>query len=140
LFQSVLRFAVLPDRWLPTWELASAHQVSIRFKVRGASRRVDRKKIRQGEECVSIRFKVRGASRLHRLLSRKGGAGVSIRFKVRGASRLGKYALAIWFAEAVSIRFKVRGASRRYQLFHARARREFQSALRFAVLPDTSRL
>ena len=107
----------------------------MRFTVRGASRRL---LLRPQPLCrgVSIRFKVRGASRLHRLLSRKGGAGVSIRFKVRGASRLGKYALAIWFAEAVSIRFKVRGASRLQSREGEAIAATFQSALRFAVLPD----
>ena len=59
-FQSALRFAVLPDTRL--WS-ASAPDVSIRFKVRGASRPEAIKTAYLDVLTVSIRFKVRGASR-----------------------------------------------------------------------------
>ena len=60
---------------------------------------------------------------------------VSIRFKVRGASRLGGSPRRT--ETRVSIRFKVRGASRRATLFEDwPVALVFQSALRFAVLPD----
>ena len=107
--------------------------------------------------CVSIRFKVRGASR-RPLIWVWVGVIVSIRFKVRGASRLASIVMGIvttMFQSAlrfavlpdlpmarterprpVSIRFKVRGASRRGWMKEVAGQQGFQSALRFAVLPD----
>ena len=109
-FQSALRFAVLPDSPTPTPGREDAG-VSIRFKVRGASRHVW-----NGSSWI-----------LHR---------VSIRFKVRGASRPRKGSSCEKKTAGVSIRFKVRGASRRETPKRLGNRLKFQSALRFAVLPD----
>ena len=61
---------------------------------------------------------------------------VSIRFKVRGGFRLYQVRF-VWHDKPVSIRFEVRGGFRRTQQFRDRAsNRRFQSALRFAVVPD----
>ena len=59
---------------------------------------------------------------------------VSIRFEVRGGSRH-KFARmsGVMF---VSIRFEVRGGSRRTRSTGGSGRSKFQSALRFAVVPD----
>ena len=110
--------------------------VSIRFKVRGASRRSVNDHPGAGDE-VSIRFKVRGASRLAAGVISVVFSEVSIRFKVRGASRQARLKKA-HKGYAVSIRFKVRGASRQWKgLLHVGVADQFQSALRFAVLPDS---
>ena len=86
MFQSALRFAVLPD--LAVWVEVRERLVSIRFKVRGASR-PQVGNLAVYETQVSIRFKVRGASRhLDALRVAEAKLAVSIRFKVRGASRL----------------------------------------------------
>ena len=95
---------------------AKCEYVSIRFKVRGASRRQLHSQEVVERATVSIRFKVRGASRpivgsgiVKKMI-------VSIRFKVRGASRLRGVVRPRTTVHRVSIRFKVRGASRPYPL------------------------
>ena len=61
---------------------------------------------------------------------------VSIRFEVRGASR--PVHRAAGHIRLVSIRFEVRGASRHEGTLPITRPLEFQSASRFAVLPDSS--
>ena len=78
---------MLPDK---VWRSISREMdyVSIRFKVRGASRQANI--CPQNCPVVSIRFKVRGASRHPETAWKQAVEEVSIRFKVRGASRLKK--------------------------------------------------
>ena len=138
LFQSVLRFAVLPDELLDCGP--PLPPVSIRFEVRGASRLTHKWPSTLWRERVSIRFEVRGASRptttptpeptptpfqsalrFAVLPDFKEGRfakwlrRVSIRFKVRGGFRRAVSPPA-GGGELVSIRFKVRGGFRPYPL------------------------
>ena len=84
LFQSALRFAVVPDTCGPGRALRS--HVSIRFEVRGGSRQYCTS-LKRNMKLVSIRFEVRGGSRPGYRLSLPEGTQVSIRFEVRGGSR-----------------------------------------------------
>ena len=60
---------------------------------------------------------------------------VSILFEVRGGSR--HEIEGVEYVWTVSIRFKVRGGFRRVLLYITTVATQFQSALRFAVVPDT---
>ena len=136
-FQSASRFAVVPDGPGGRKTLDRKVHVSIRFKVRGGSRHGSY------DYCQSaIGFNPLQGSRWFQTISADDATGevVSIRFKVRGGSRRQR---APQEDQGLSASFNPLQGSRWFQTEYCdniKRSTLFQSASRFAVVPDVGNL